>query len=374
MSKILIWETLAKIGGGQEMTLKVADILSTTHTLHFLIPEEGELSHELKKRNIDYTLMGDQTMPKGEKGFKGLLKFMYLTILAVIKGRKAVRNIKPDILYAPGPAALVWSAMCANKSTKVVWHLHHMFRSGATLRLLNFFSTSKCVKRIISVSDFVGSQIKNKNAEKKKITIYNPVKAIAKDISRKNLCDEYSALDKNLKIAQIGFITPTKCQHMSVEVVKKLKDTGYDVSLAIIGSVSTGDDIYKTELEEKITQNSLEDNVVFTGYRTDVSEIISTFDVVFIPSVEGFSLVAAQAILENVPVLCVDNSGCTEIIKNTSCGMIYSPDSTVDVVAKTLLKTSHIDVKTAKEKHPEFLLSECSSENFSRKISDIFSF
>ena len=100
MSKILIWETLAKIGGGQEMTLKVVDVLKPHHDLHFLIPEEGELSLELKQRNIPYTLMGDQTMPKGEKGFKGLLRFAYLTIKASFNGRKAVKKLKPDILYA----------------------------------------------------------------------------------------------------------------------------------------------------------------------------------------------------------------------------------------------------------------------------------
>ncbi|MBE6825211.1 MAG: glycosyltransferase family 4 protein [Ruminococcaceae bacterium] len=374
MSKILVWETLSKIGGGQEMTLKVADILGATHTLHFLIPEEGELSNELKKRNIDYTLMGDQTMPKGQKGFKGLLKFIHLTVLAVIKGRKAVKSVKPDVLYAPGPAALVWSAMCAKRDTKVVWHMHHIFQSGATLKLLNIFSASKCVKKIISVSDYVGQQINNKKAESKKITVYNPVKAIAKDIARKNLCDEYSTLDKNLKIAQIGFITPTKRQNISIEVLERLKSTGVDASLAIIGSVRDGEQWYKEMLCEKIKAYELSQNVVFTGYRDDVMQIISTFDVVFVPSVEGFSLVAAQAILEGVPVLCVDNSGCTEIITNTSCGMIYSPDSRIDVIADTMLKTAEIDVKTMKKKHPNFILSECSDENFTRKMCDIFTF
>ena len=189
MSKILIWETLADIGGGQEMTLKVADVLKNGHELHFLIPQEGKLSEELNKRNIKYTLMGDQSMPKGEKGVKGLLKFAYLTLVASVKGRKAVKKIKPDILYAPGPAALVWSAMCAGRKTDVIWHLHHMFQSGATLKLLNLFSGAKCVKRIISVSDCVADQIHNKKADSKKITIYNPVKQISENIKRKNFVD-----------------------------------------------------------------------------------------------------------------------------------------------------------------------------------------
>lgn len=373
MSKILIWETLSNIGGGQEMTLKIADILKEENELHFLIPEEGELSVQLEKRKIGYTLMGDQSMPKGNKGIKGLIKFFYLTVIASLKGRKAVNRFKPDILYAPGPAALVWSAMCAKKSTKVVWHLHHIFQSGATVRLINMFSKRNCVKRIISVSDFVSQQIKEDKAQNKKITVYNPIKPLSKEVERKNLCDEYPMLESNLKIAQVGFIMPTKNQSFTLDVMKNLVDKEKNVSCAIIGSVQDGEDEYKASLDKKIIEYGLVDKVVFTGYRTDVSEIISTFDVVFVPSVEGFSLVAVQAITENVPVLCCDNSGCTEIIKNTSCGMVYSSNSKVEVVAETLMKTAQIDVKTQIEKHPEFIFSECSYDNFYSKIIDVFS-
>lgn len=373
MSKILIWETLAKIGGGQEMTLKVADVLNENHELHFLIPEEGELSDELNKRGIPYTLMGDQTMPKGQKGFLGLIKFAYLTLKASFLGRKAVNKIKPDILYAPGPAALVWSAMCAKRDTKVIWHLHHMFQSGATLKLLNIFSNSKCVERIISVSDCVADQIKNEKVNSKKITIYNPVKKFSSDIKRKNLCDEYPVLNKELKIAQIAFITPTKDQNISIEVLEYLKSRGVDASLAIIGSVREGDEWYKQMLEEKIKAYALEENVVFTGFRTDIDEIVGTFDVLFVPStIEGFSLAAAQAIMEDVPVLSIDKTGCTEVVRKSSCGMIYSGESDTTVIADTLLKTASLDVKSIKEKHPDFLLSECSKENFSKKIAEAF--
>lgn len=354
------------------MTLKVVDVLQPYHQLHFLIPEEGELSEQLKIRNIEYTLMGDQTMPKGEKGFKGLLRFAYLTIKASIMGRKVVKKLKPDILYAPGPAALAWSAMCG-KGTTVIWHLHHMFQSGATLRLLNFLSARKCVKRIISVSDCVADQIKNVKSDKKKQTIYNPVKTISDNLVRKNLCDEYPTLNKELKIVQIGFITPTKGQRLSVEVVNNLKNRGYDVSLAIIGSVREGDDEFKAELDRKIAEYGLADNIVFTGYRTDIDEIVGSFDVMFVPStIEGFSLASAQAIMEDVPVLSIDKTGCTEVVEKSSCGMVFSGESEISVIADTLLKTAALDVRKIKEKHPNFLLSECSKDNFAKKILDAF--
>lgn len=374
MSKILIWETLSNIGGGQEMTLKIADILKENNKLHFLIPAKGELSQALDIRNIDYTVIGDQTMPKGQKGFKGLIRFILLTFLMVKKGAKALKDIKADILYAPGPAALVWSAMCAKHNTKVIWHLHHMFQSNSTLKLLNIFSAKKCVKAIIATSDCTGDQINNKRSQHKKITIYNPVSAVSKSLVKKNLCDEYKVLDRELKIAQIGFITPTKNQLLSLEVMKNLTDRDIDASLAIIGSVRENDEDYKQLLDKKVEEYNLNDRVVFTGYRTDVDEIIGTFDVLFVPSyIEGFSLVSAQAIMQNIPVLSIDGTGCTELVTKSGCGMIFSSLSEIQVVADTLLKTVAIDVKKTKEKHSDFILSECSYDNFKCRISGVFS-
>lgn len=373
MANILIWETLSKIGGGQEMTLKVADILKQNNELHFLIPQRGELSDALDSRGISYTLIGDQSMPKGNKGIKGLLKFMWLTVVAAIKGRRQVREFKPDYLYAAGPASLVWSAICTKRNVKVVWHMHHIFESGATLKLINFFSGFNCVKRIITVSDFVAQQITNPKADSKKVTLYNPVEPLSDDVKRKDLRDEFAALDTDVKIAQIGFITPNKRQNVTLKVINELVNRGVDVSLAIIGSVREEDAEYKTELDKIIAKYNLSERVVFTGYRTDVSQIVSTFDVVVVPSVEGFSLVATQAILECVPVLCADNSGTTEIINGTNAGMIYSSYSSEDVIADTLLKTLEIDVKSAKEKHPQFLFCECSYDNYNNKITEMFS-
>lgn len=134
-----------------------------------------------------------------------------------------------------------------------------------------------------------------------------------------------------------------------------------------------GDDEFKQTLDDKIKEYRLEENIVFTGYRTDVDEIVSSFDVLFVPStIEGFSLAAAQAIMQDVPVLSIDKTGCTEVVRKSNCGMIFSGESEVSVIADTLLKTKDIDVKSIKQKHPDFLKSECSETTFINRISDTF--
>ena len=48
--KVLVWETLATVSGGQKMTLTVMDMLSDKFEFCCLIPAEGMMSEELKKR------------------------------------------------------------------------------------------------------------------------------------------------------------------------------------------------------------------------------------------------------------------------------------------------------------------------------------
>ena len=110
--KVLVWETLATVSGGQKMTLTVMDMLSDKFEFCCLIPTEGMMSEELKKRNIPYVLMGDQTLPTGVKGKQVIFRYGWMSVKNVWKSLGVIRKYKPDILYAPGPAALPWSAVC----------------------------------------------------------------------------------------------------------------------------------------------------------------------------------------------------------------------------------------------------------------------
>ena len=159
MKKILVWETLGIVSGGQKMTLMVMDLLKDDYDFHCLIPTKGALSEELEKRNITYTLLGDQSMPTGVKGKSVIFRYAWLSLKAVIKGLISVAKQKPEIIYAPGPAALPWSAVVGLLTgKKVIWHLHHIFLDGATKKLLNLCSRFGCVKSISAVSDGVCEQ------------------------------------------------------------------------------------------------------------------------------------------------------------------------------------------------------------------------
>jgi len=174
--KILVWETLSTVSGGQKMTLMVMDLLRDTYDFFCLIPEKGRLSEELEARGIPYELLGSTSMPTGIKGKSVVFKYAAMSLRCVRCSLMAIKKFDPDILYCPGPAALPWSAVCGIlKKRPVVWHLHHIFLDGMTGKLLNMCSKWKSVRKIFGVSAACTDQIKNTAAHEKTVVLYNPI-------------------------------------------------------------------------------------------------------------------------------------------------------------------------------------------------------
>ncbi len=347
--KILVWETLPTISGGQKMTLTVMDMLSDQFDFCCLIPAEGMLSEELRKRGIPYYFMGDQTLPTGIKGKRVILRYGVLSLKNIFSSLKVIKKQKPDLLYCPGPAALPWSAVCGSLMRKpVVWHLHHIFLDGPTKKLLNFCSGWKNVKKIIAISNCVGEQIFNKEGKQKIETLYNPVDVLkyANGKPDKILMEIEKALelekpvDKDLLIlTQIGAITKNKCQDLFVKTVFEIKKRNMNVVGLIIGDVITeADYCYWESIKKYISDNKLQRNIYAPGFRNDIADILSVTDCVVVPSHEGLGLVAMEAMSARKRVVGMNAGGSKEIIQTAGCGEMFPADGTEKEIADAVYR------------------------------------
>ena len=335
--KVLVWETLGLVSGGQKMTLKVMDLLSEQYDFHCLIPTEGALAEELKKRNITYTLLGDQSMPTGVKGKSVIFRYFGLSIKAIAKGLSAVRRERVDMIYAPGPAALPWSALVGMLKRKpVIWHLHHVFLDGATKRLLNVCSGWRSVRKIIAVSKCVGDQIKNTKAQEKIKVHYNPI-----DFERfssgngRVVAEELGLnLEKQLVIGHIGLLQALKKQDFVMRVGKELRTRGHDVKLLFAGRARDEDQEYVEGLHLLAEKLEMSESVLFLGHRSDIPDLLQTMDLIIIPSVEGFPLVGVEAAAAGVPLVVCDVAGAAELIRISGGGLSYREDDVMDAADK----------------------------------------
>lgn len=376
--KVLVWETLATVSGGQKMTLTVMDMLSDKFEFYCLIPAEGMLSEELKKRNIPYTLMGNQTLPTGVKGKQVIFRYGWMSAKNVRKSLSVIRKYNPDILYAPGPAALPWSAVCGTLSRKpVIWHLHHIFLDGATKKLLNLCGNWKSVRKIIAVSGCVGDQIVNEHAHEKVRVLYNPVdvEKYANGDAMKIIAELEAKLGRKLWrakiVTQIGAITRNKRQDVLISVISNLKNLGEDIVGLIVGDTVTATDrIFRRELEQRIEDCGIQSQVLWMGFRSDIGNILAATDCVLVPSEEGLSLVAMEAMSAKRHVVTMNSSGAYELLNHAGCGTFYEGNNESSVI-EAVKRVLEIPNAEELERGYAFCMKQ-TSVNFKNKITYLF--
>ena len=376
--KVLVWETLATVSGGQKMTLTVMDMLSDKFEFYCLIPAEGMLSEELKKRNIPYTLMGHQTLPTGVKGKQVIFRYGWMSAKNVRKSLSVIRKYNPDILYAPGPAALPWSAICGTLSRKpVIWHLHHIFLDGATKKLLNLCGNWKSVRKIIAVSGCVGDQIVNEHAHEKVRVLYNPVdvEKYANGDAKKIIAELEAKLGRKLWrakiVTQIGAITRNKRQDVLISVISNLKNLGEDIVGLIVGdTVTAADRIFRRELEQRIEDCGIQSQVLWMGFRSDIGNILAATDCVLVPSEEGLSLVAMEAMSAKRHVVTMNSSGAYELLNHAGCGTFYEGNNESSVI-EAVKRVLEIPNAEELERGYAFCMKQTSA-NFKNKITYLF--
>lgn len=108
--------------------------------------------------------------------------------------------------------------------------------------------------------------------------------------NREELKIKYT-LKRSLNILSIGRLCEQKNSLFLVEIAKQLQELGIDFQLGIVG---TGEKQF--EIENKIKEYSLNENIVLYGKRTDIPELLMAYDCFLFPSRwEGFGIALIEA-------------------------------------------------------------------------------
>ena len=184
--------------------------------------------------------------------------------------------------------------------------------------------TINSVERFVTVSDLLKQDLVGHGIPAVKITtIYNGVNLAAFRQERVT-----GDVRKDLGIAPdvpvLGMIArfhPVKGHRFFLEAAKTISRVRPDCRFLLVGSGQ-----YRSEVEAMVKQLGLREQVIFTGYREDIVDVLHSLDILVISSLsEGFGLTAIEAMAMKVPVVATRVGGLPEIIKHGSNGILVPP-------------------------------------------------
>lgn len=306
-----------------------------------VLPQEGPLKQRIADLSIPIEIVpsirGWLTRREGIMRLLhhiGLIPFLARSVWTVARlvHRYNIRLIHTNSLV------LIDGALTARLSgIPHVWHAREMlvresphnflFGPRSALSLVNHLAD-----RIIAISNAVRLCFEQAGDASKIIVVHNAV-----DLPALDTLDAGDSIRRELDIPQgvpvvgeIANITPVKGYEDLVVAGAQVRQSIPNVRFMMVGGAPYAS--YKKRITMLINDYGLGDCFVFTGFRPDVPEIISTLDLLVLPShYEPFGRALVEAMAAGKPVIGTNVGGIPEIIEDGVTGLLVPPGSPDDL-------------------------------------------
>ena len=110
-------------------------------------------------------------------------------------------------------------------------------------------------------------------------------------------------------LGMVALFRPRKGPEVLLDAIAEVRERGHDVRLQAVGPFENHD--YEVELSDRVRKLNLQEAVHWTGFRHDVSDEMSRFDALVLPSLfgEGMPMVILEAMAHGLPVIATRCEG-----------------------------------------------------------------
>lgn len=174
-------------------------------------------------------------------------------------------------------------------------------------------------------------------------------------------------MNQTIVIGHIALIQRSKKQGFVLDVIKALRNQGYDAVGIFAGECREPE--YMAELRQRANELGLSSHVAFLGRRNDIPDLLRLVDVLIIPSVEGFPLAGLEAAAAETPVAACDVAGAKEFITVSGDGYTFISDN-VDSAAGAVERIMS-DMKEVRCNGSQFA-EKSGMKEYQKKVAELF--
>jgi glycosyltransferase involved in cell wall biosynthesis len=281
-----------------------------------IVPREGLLSEEARKLGIETdTINAKWWLTEKRKIWKQPLSWIW--------NKRAIRGLvrwierkSVDLVFSNSSASSSGAYAAKNTKRPHVWYVHEIL--GGTAPQLTYMWAQKALARKIirlSCRVLVNSEATESFFEEKtKVRlVYNGIRSQDMEShAAEALGRQWGLSYEDIVFGMVGRICEEKGQR---EVIEAMGEIGKDsrLKLLIAGEVKSQE--YFSKLLKLCDVYDIRDRVIFTGYRSDVNNVLGLMDCLIVASrTESFGRTLIEAMSSRTPVMAVKSGGIPEII------------------------------------------------------------
>lgn len=224
---------------------------------------------------------------------------------------------------SPNKAVFSWETISAPE-----WLLKH--------RLLAYrFAVHFCSK-VISVSNATAKWLIEKRGvppEKVVVIPYGVNLDIFRQGKNRKLKASLGISPETFVVGVVARLHSQKGHCYLIEAAQSIVAKHKDVKFVFVG-----DGELRKDLENQVKESQLEKYFLFLGFRSDVHELLRTFDLFVLPSLyEGLPNVILEAMATGLPVVATSVDGTVELVKDGETGYLVPPKAPETLAEKISL-------------------------------------
>ena len=162
-----------------------------------------------------------------------------------------------------------------------------------------------------------------------------------------NIRKEFFLSKDHLIFVSIGHAVPVKGWDVLLRAYAKFQKSFPRSRLLLVGSI---DDAVEKDtlqlLQQLIQEFSLNENVILTGKRNDIQNILASADIYIQSSrSEGLCGALLEALAAGLPCIASNVGGTTDVIRSRENGLLFEREDVDGLVKKMLILAQHTDLR-----------------------------
>lgn len=328
-----------------------------------ILPEKSLLIPELLKLKIKYI----EASHIAEKSFdKNAVKIL----------KKIIKEEKADVVHTHGNlSGRIAAKLCG---CKIIYTRHSVFPVSKKIsRGLGKF-VNKSLNEFLSDDIIAVAEAAKDNLTEGGIAA-NKIKVILNGVEKvPTLCEQeifevkksYDISEEDFTIGIIARIEHYKGHKYLIEATEILLNKGFNIKTLIVG---TGD--YLDTLKDLVKDKKLEKNVLFTGFLSNVTDVLNILDIQINASfgTEATSLSLLEGMSLGIPAVVSDYGGNPGVITSGENGYIFKKQQSEDLAyyVEKIISDNDLFLKL-KAKSFEIYENKFTARIYAKNIGDVY--